>query len=194
MSVEQTSQLIQLILNSALMAIAAGIILVGLLLRHTALHLRLRDVHDSTEELMGGGVVFRGDRFTHLRHQQQYFRQRCRASFQSILFAYGALMLLLFNVLLLSLRTLLDWSWLIPGSLVLFLLGAGATLLALGAALIDFYRAQRAILRGTAKQAIPRAVSFNLKQMLSMPPRLLHSRRATNLNPAPARRAAKSAP
>lgn len=194
MSVEQTSQLIQLILNSALMAIAAGIILVGLLLRHTALHLRLRDVHDSTVELMGGGVVFRGDRFTHLRQQQQYFRQRCRTSFQSVLFAYGALMLLLVNVLLLALRTLLDWSWLIPGSLVLFLLGAGATLLALGVALVDLYWAQRLPRKGNAKQTLSRTVSINLRQTLKMKPRLLPSRRAASLNPAPARRAAKSTP
>jgi len=125
MSVDQTSQLIQLVLNSVLMAIACGLVLLALLTRHTAIYQQLcllsRDVQalfDGIDPLWDAFIsedVFpsaarhylpaatRRERASLLKAQQQYLRQRYRLTQTSVLATYGALLLLLGNVGLLAL-------------------------------------------------------------------------------------------
>lgn len=145
MSIEQTSQLIQLILNSVLMTTACSVVLAGLLMHHTALHLQLKQVHQEYAELIAGNGVLQTERMSQLRYQQLWLRYRCRASYNSLLFTSVALSLLLFSTLLLSLRMLLPWQWLISLSLVPFVLGVGALLIGVGMALVEFYQSQRSL-------------------------------------------------
>ncbi len=168
MSVDQTSQLIQLVLNSVLMAIACGLVLLALVTRHTAIHQQLRSLSRDVQALLDGidplwdafisedvfpsaarhylPVTTRRERVSQLKVQQQYLRQRYRLTQTSVLITYGALLLLLGNVGLLALRTLIGWDWLVTISLYLFAGGTVVFLLGVGLAVVDIYKSRRSLL------------------------------------------------
>jgi hypothetical protein len=145
MSVEQTSQLIQLILNSALMVTACVITLGGLLVRHAAINDRLRLTHREYFELFSGIGVLKGDRRSQLRQQLRQLRQRYRLAYRSLLAVHSALVCLLSSTFVMALRTLVNWNGLISGGLVLFAIGVGIFLVGAGFALLDFYTAGRSL-------------------------------------------------
>ena len=145
MSIEQTSQLIQLILNAILMTTACSVVLASLLMRHTSLHLRLKQIHQDYVAMLAENSVLQTEYMPQLRHQQLWLRYQCRASYNSLLLVSVALSLLLFSTFLLSLRTLLPWQWLISFSLGPFVLGIGTLLMAVGLALVEFYQSRRSL-------------------------------------------------
>jgi Protein of unknown function (DUF2721) len=168
MSVDQTSQLIQLVLNSVLMAIACGLVLLVMLTRHTAIGQQLRLLNRDVQTLFDGidplqeafiaEAVFpttarhylpssvRRERANQLKAQQQHLRQRYRMTQTSMLVTYGALLLLLSNTGLLAFRTLINWDWLVSLSLYLFTGGTLVFLVGVGLALLDGYRSRRSLL------------------------------------------------
>ena len=168
MSIDQTSQLIQLVLNSVLMAIACGLVLLAILTRHIGIDQQLRCLNRDVQTLFDGidplqeafiaEAVFpstsrhyvpssaRRERAGQLKMQQQYLRQRYRISQTSMLATYVALLLLLSNTGLLALRTLIDWDWLVTLSLYLFVAGILVFLMGVGLALLDVYRSRRSLL------------------------------------------------
>lgn len=180
MTVEQTSQLIQLILNAALMVTACGLVLAGLLARHSALYVRLRTLHQDYLDRMVGSAMLQGDRMTQLKSQQKQFRQRYRSAQNSILTIYAALMTLLVSTLLLALRTVTDQSWLISLSMMFFNGGIALFLAGVGLALVDFYQSRQSLLEELRGLSSLRSGD----RPRSAPPRLL---------PA-ARRRSKAAP
>jgi Protein of unknown function (DUF2721) len=145
MTVEQTSQLIQLILNSVLMVTACVIVLGVLLLRHTAVNNRLQQMNQEYFQLLSNAVTLRGARLLQIKAQLQHLRQRYRTSHHSLLSVYYALILLVISTFLVALRTMVDWQGLITISLVFFTLGVGVLLLSVGWALLDFRRSQRSL-------------------------------------------------
>jgi hypothetical protein len=138
MNIEQTSQLIQLILNSVLMVTACVIVLGALLVRHVAVGGRLRLVIREYVELMANSGGTRGDRPLHLKHQLHQLRQHYKLAHSAILVLYYALSTLVVSTFALVLRTLLNWNWLIQLSLTLFVIGIAVLLLGVGLALLDF--------------------------------------------------------
>ncbi|NJN59144.1 MAG: hypothetical protein HC879_17430, partial [Leptolyngbyaceae cyanobacterium SL_5_9] len=92
MSLEQTNQLIQLVLNSALMMAACVVLLGGLLVRHTATHRQLRSLNQEYSELMVGSVLLKGDRLLQVKHQLRQLRQQYQDAFRSILVIHYALL------------------------------------------------------------------------------------------------------
>lgn len=168
MSVDQTSQLIQLVLNSVLMAIACSLVLLAIMTRQTATDQQLRRLNRDAQTLFDGidplreafiaEDVFLGasrhylpfsvrrERANQLKQQRKHLQQRHRMTQTSILATYTALLLLLSNTGLLALRTLLNWDWLVTLSLYLFTAGTLVFLLSIGLALLDLYRSRCSLL------------------------------------------------
>lgn len=168
MSVDQTSQLIQLVLNSVLMAIACSVVLLAVVTRQTVTDQQLRRLSRDAQALLDGidplqeafiaEEVFprayphylpfsvRRERANQLKLQQKHLRQRHRMTQTSILATYAALLLLLINIGLLALRTLIAWDGLVTLSLYLFTAGTLVFLLSVGLALLEVYRSRCSLL------------------------------------------------
>jgi hypothetical protein len=145
MSLEQTNQLIQLVLNSALMVAACVVILGGLLVRHTATHRQLRSLNQEYSELMGGSVLLKGDRLLQVKHQLRQLRQQYQDAYRSILVIHYALLTFVLSGLTVALRTIANADWLITAALVLFIVGLIILLVGLGLALGDLHAAKRSL-------------------------------------------------
>jgi protein-S-isoprenylcysteine O-methyltransferase Ste14 len=145
MSLEQTNQLIQLVLNSVLMVAACVVILGGLLVRHTATQRQLRSLTQEYSELMGGSVLLRGDRLLQVKHQLRQLRQQYQDAYRSILVIHYALLTFVLSGLTVALRTIANADWLITAALVLFIVGLVILLLGLALALADLHAAKRSL-------------------------------------------------
>ncbi len=145
MSVEQTQQLIQLILNSVLMLTVCVIVLGGLSLRHNALSCQLQSLNQEYFALLKATGLLRGDRPLQIRGQLRQLRQRYRTVHYSIVIIHYALICFVVSTLMLILRTLLHSVFLIHASLVLSMMGLAILLLGMGLALIDFHAAKRSL-------------------------------------------------
>lgn len=145
MSLEQTSQLIQLVLNSVLMVAACVMILAVLLVRHTATHRQLRSLNQEYSELMGSSVLLRGDRLLQVKHQLRQLRQQYQDAYRSILVIHCALLIFVSSGLTVALRTIANADWLITAALVLFVVGLVMLLLGLTLALVDLHAAKRSL-------------------------------------------------
>ncbi len=149
MSVEQTTQLIQLILNSVLMSVACALLLGGLTAHHAAIAHQLQlltqrglDGTDSrwrSESALDLSGNPSGNPSGNLRRQLQLAQYRYRLSRYSVLSAYYALLFAIISCFALTIRGMLDWNWLIPFALALFVLGVSTLLVAVGLTLIDFH-------------------------------------------------------
>lgn len=168
MSVDQTSQLIQLVLNSVLMAIACSLVLLAVVTRQTVTDYQLQRLNRDAQALLDGidplreafiaEDVFpsasryylpfsvRRERASQLKLQQKHLRQRHRMTQASILTTSVALLLLLSSTGLLALRTLIDWDWLVTLSLYLFTAGTLVFLISVGLALLEAYRSRGSLL------------------------------------------------
>ncbi|HEY9647075.1 MAG TPA: DUF2721 domain-containing protein [Chroococcidiopsis sp.] len=145
MAIEQTSQLIQLIMNSVLMAIACVILLSGLLVRHNTLGEGLRHLGQRYADGLSQADPIRGERLSELREQLYQLRYRHRAAHVSVMVVYYALWSFVGSTFALALRTLLPWNGLISLALLLFLGGAGILVIGVGLTLVDFHRARRSL-------------------------------------------------
>jgi hypothetical protein len=114
MTIEQTTQLIQITFNSLLLGLTSGLILAALLLRQTLLESpwSIAPTEDSRRAL--------------LRKRQIQQNQRCL-----LLFSYTCGMAVT-SGLCIALRMLVNWQWLIPVSLVVFVVAIAGFLGSLG--------------------------------------------------------------
>ncbi|GAB4133554.1 MAG: hypothetical protein Fur0046_04450 [Cyanobacteria bacterium J069] len=146
MSVEQTTQLIQLILNSALMVAVGAVVWLGLMLRWVWLDSlrRLsgleapRDAGESWRDRRLGWNHSSARSMAGLRRSDRRLKRQHQTATLSLFTAHGGLLLLLSSTLLLSLRTLWQANWLIQLSLGTFVLGVGGLLIGLGLCLVDW--------------------------------------------------------
>jgi hypothetical protein len=113
MTIEQTTQLIQITFNSLLLGLTSGLILAALLLRQTLLE---SPCIASTED----------SRRTLLRKRQIQQNQRCL-----LLFSYTC-GIALTSSFCVALRMLVNWQWLIPFSLVVFVMAIASFLGSMG--------------------------------------------------------------
>ena len=147
MSVEQTTQLIQLILNSVLMSVACAVVLSGLTARYTALSQQLQVHHQTQRHPAPPGptplpVAYHRTALRHLRLRYTLNRY-------GVLAGYYALFLAVCSCFILTLRGLLNWNSLIPIALGCFVLGMATLLLALGLTLVDWHFSDRSLLEET---------------------------------------------
>lgn len=121
MSLAQTSQLLQLLLNSALLTVVCALLWLGVSCRQSAIATQLNQLPTTVSLLH--------------RHR---LRQQYHRHYQSRVALHWALLLSLGNSLTLGLRTLIPWDGLIPLSLGLFVLSVAGLLIGLGITLDSF--------------------------------------------------------
>lgn len=143
MSIEQTSQLIQLMLNSVLMVTACVIVLTGLLMRHSALDNRLYSLNREYLDLIGNTSLLTGDRRLRLRAQVRQLRRCYRLAHFSLLAVHYALFAFGFSTVVVTLRAFLRSDALIPWSLALFVIGLVILLFSVGLAMLDLHYSGR---------------------------------------------------
>ena len=121
MSIEQTAQLIQLVLNSMLMLVGCALVSNRLGMRHSILVDRLQSLMAQYTDLLEAeaalppGLPFTSDPHLILAKKQlRQLQSRYTLTYSSLLAVHAALLLAIGNVFLLSLRSLLDLDWLIP--------------------------------------------------------------------------------
>ncbi|WP_088893958.1 hypothetical protein [Leptolyngbya ohadii] len=131
MSIDQTSQLIQLMLNSLLMMAFCGSVVIGLMLRQGAIAAQLRLLKPLHAEAVNGVRSLAPARFMQLKAQLRLLRHSYRLVRIAGWSANGALILCTSSTLLLALRTLILLDRLIPISLLLFTCGAALLLCSL---------------------------------------------------------------
>ncbi len=136
MSVEQTTQLIQLILNSVLLSVACALIISGLTLRHNTVRQHVQN-NQQPPELLGRLSQIRLMRHLHYRY---------RLSRYSVLSGYYALLFAILSCFTLVLRGMIEWNGLIPLALGCFVLGVATLLVAVGLMLIDWHLSDRALI------------------------------------------------
>lgn len=153
MDVEQTTQLIQLILNSVLMINACALLLAGLLSRQTMTSDRLKTANREYAALVDMSHISRNVDITaakenhqfHFKKQVRQLQQRHRTASNNVLMVYYALLLFVGSTFLLALRAVFSLDWLIPGSLGLFGLGVSVLLLGVVLTLYDLHQSDRSL-------------------------------------------------
>jgi hypothetical protein len=147
MSIEQTDQLIQLILNSVVMVVACTFLLGGLLRRHNGVGDRLQQIQHQYFDALGSGVESRTGQMTHLKKQLHRLRHRYRCTHYSVLSVHYALLFLTGSTFLMALRTVFETDMLIKVALALFIFGVAVLLLAIGLTLHDLQFSDRSLWR-----------------------------------------------
>lgn len=142
MSVEQTTQLIQLILNSVLMSVACALVLGGLTARHSAIAEQIQAMRQSEDGTVLDVVRSRRQGRSQLRRLQY----RYTISRYSVLVAYYALLFSIFSCFTLTVRGMINWNGLIPIALVLFVVGVATLLVSVGLTLVDWHLSDRPML------------------------------------------------
>ncbi|MFK8184618.1 MAG: hypothetical protein AB8B99_14700 [Phormidesmis sp.] len=169
MSIEQSNQLILLILNSVLMTLLSAALLGGAWLRQNALsqqlhHIRaqyqqittpldMRSNADSKHHVQADLKRLRGDRH---RISNQYIWSRLgMVTLHTVLLTFGV------SLFTLALRSLISFDSLISVALVLFTIGSGGLLAGTGCLLIDIAQGDRQSDHQSASlgQALGRAIA-----------------------------------
>lgn len=150
MDVEQTTQLIQLILNSVLMMNACALLLAGLLARQTSASDRVQAASREFAAAVNLSQIRNHPTFkeTHqvlLKKQLRHLHQRYRAASNNVLAIHYALLIFVGSTLMLAFRSVINLSWLIPTALGLFSIGVGILLLGVVLTLYDLHTSDRSI-------------------------------------------------
>ena len=154
MSIEQTSQLISLILNSVLMTLLSAVLLGGAWLRQNGLRLQLQQVQKqyrrlahqggSSDKIKPASESEKSQRKRQLkanlkqvREQRQRLIGQYRWSYVGMLLFHSVLLIFGVSLLALALRSLFFFDGLISTALVLFTLGVLGLIAGAGCILID---------------------------------------------------------
>lgn len=140
MSVDQTSQLIQLLLNSLLMMALCGGVAIGLILRQTAIVSQIRLLKPLYSDALNGVKLLAPERFLQLKSQLRLLRHQYRLLGFACWSANSALILSAASTLLLALRTLVFFDRLIPLSLLLFTASSAMLLFSLVMGLLSLVK------------------------------------------------------
>jgi len=139
MSIDDPTQLIQLILNSVLMLLACAFVLGGLLLRRSVIENRLQITNVEYFQILDR--FDQSNRSLMLQKQIRHLQQRVKSANNGILVMYYALALFVSSTFTLSIRTVLNAEWLVTGSMALFVAGTAILLFSVAIVLVDYIRA-----------------------------------------------------
>lgn len=147
MSVEQTTQLLQLVLNSVLLMAACVLLLGRVETRSSVINDRLLTLNRQWIDWMerGEGREPGKDNRLHSRKQVRQLQRRCQIVHYSLVSLYYALALSGISTLLLALKLLITVDWLIPLALGAFVIGVVVLLLGVGLTLFDLHTSDRAL-------------------------------------------------
>jgi hypothetical protein len=145
MNVEQTTQLIQMILNSILMTITCALLLLRAETRQAiaaeqlqAAFCQYTDLLDLEALGVATGTASE-NRLLQTKKSLRQFQHRYKLIHYSWLALHFALLLSIINTFALALRTLLQFEWLIPLALAAFVIGVVALVVGVGLALFDLH-------------------------------------------------------
>ncbi|MER3435036.1 MAG: hypothetical protein C4288_16865 [Leptolyngbya sp. ERB_1_1] len=141
MSIDDTTQLIQLILNSVLMLLACAFVLGGLLLRRSVIENRLQITN--VEYFQSIDRIDQSNRLLMLQKQIRYLQQRVKSANNGILVMYYALILFVSSTFTLAIRTVFSMEWLVTGSMALFVAGTAILLFSVAIVLVDLHQSDR---------------------------------------------------
>jgi hypothetical protein len=148
MSVEHTRELIQLILNSVLMVLGCVLMLGRLGARYDQVETRLLILKRQCFELLDASSG-RANSLIQAKQQLRQFQYRYRWLSYGMFWTNYALLMAIASTLLLSLRTLIDFEWLVVVSLVAFVVGIGLLLVAMICVVVDLHHSPRSLLTDT---------------------------------------------
>ena len=140
MSVEQTPQLIQLILNSVLLTVACALSLGRLGMGQSAIEERLQlATRRYTELLDAGEPNTPSQKLLQSKKSRHHLQRHRRLTHSSLLATNYALLFSIISLLVMSLRALVQGDWLIVLALGLFVVSAGLLLVGIGLTLLDLH-------------------------------------------------------
>jgi multisubunit Na+/H+ antiporter MnhG subunit len=145
MSIEQTSQLIQLIFNSVGMVVSCSLLLNGLLRRQIAESDRFLQLRQQYFDALTVSCGVRSQPLDQLKRSLHHFQYHDRLAAHSLLAIHYSLLLLLGSAFVTALRTMIGADVLITVALVLFTAGVGILFLAVGLTLRDLHFCQRSL-------------------------------------------------
>ncbi|HEY9700419.1 MAG TPA: hypothetical protein V6D10_24400 [Trichocoleus sp.] len=182
MTVEQTSQLIQLILNSGLLVAICSVLMVGLMFRHLVIGYRLRLLRQTYFDLLTVAIPLRHDRLLHLKIQLRDLRHHYRLTCCSTWAGCTALICSLLSMLTMTLRSLIEANALIPIALVFFVLGIGILLVSIGFVWLDFQADDRSLLQEIQWILTNRSIPVTLAAPKLTLPHRVSQRRQSGVN------------
>lgn len=150
MSVEQTTQLIQLILNSVLLTVVCVIALGRLGVRQTGLEENLRSTNRQYATLCQVASEAEGsqrfalfqNRLVQAKKALRQLQRHYILTYYSLLATYYAFLFAIVSTFMLTLRTLINADWLIGVALGLFMVSITGLLLGVGLTLIDLHHSK----------------------------------------------------
>ncbi len=150
MSVEQTTQLIQLILNSVLLTVACALALGRLGIRQATVeeHLKAASRHYSDllelrGEMEGNGKVLPlQSRLNQAKKALRQLQQRYQALHQSLLATHYAFLFAVISTFMMALRALVNADWLITLAIGLFVVSVSVLLLGVGWTLVEIHHSK----------------------------------------------------
>ncbi len=150
MSVEQTTQLIQLIFNSVLLIVACALVMRYLGSRHLAVEKYWKTVNRRYAALLelepshsNSSPAFPDHRLLQAKKSCRQVQNRYVRSCQSLLAIHYSLLLAVSSTLVMTLRALVHADWLIVTSLSLFVVAVALLLLSVGFSLLELNTADR---------------------------------------------------
>lgn len=151
MSIEQTSQLLQLILNSMLLILGCILLLSQFSMRRTGIEEQWQNLVRQGAELRElenrgwarGHFAGAENRLLQVKKQLRQMQQRYQTLHLGCLAVHYALGLAIGSALTLALRTLLPLDWLIPLSLSLFVISVVVLLWSVVLILVDLHKTDR---------------------------------------------------
>ncbi|MGA7937150.1 MAG: DUF2721 domain-containing protein [Kovacikia sp.] len=154
MSVEQTTQLIQLILNSVLMTVVCALAWGRLGMRHAAAEEKLQTAShwyanlleaENAPRTANNGVSPREVHSLQAKKTLRRLQRRYQVTHYSLLATHYALLFSIGSILTMALRALINVDWLIVAALGLFVIGVASLLLGVGLTLIDLHTSDRSL-------------------------------------------------
>lgn len=172
MSIEQTNQLILLILNSVLMTLLSSLLLGGAWLRQNALLRQLNQTRAhyrkitrspaialATEQALHPSANIQATELKYVRDRRAHINEQYQWSRIGTLVLHATLLIFSVSLFALALRALLAFDSLISTALFLFTVGAASLLIGIGCILVDFAKGN------TDDDSLGQALSKTLRQL-----------------------------
>ncbi|WP_421657020.1 DUF2721 domain-containing protein [Leptothermofonsia sp. ETS-13] len=149
MSVEQTTQLIQLILNSVLLTIACALALGRLGIRQATVEEHLKaasrhysDLLDLKGEMEESSRILSLRRLSQTKKVLRQLQQRYQVLYQSLLATHYAFLFAVISTFMMTLRALVNADWLITLAIGLFVISVSVLLLGVGLTLVEVHHSK----------------------------------------------------
>lgn len=140
MNTTQVTQLMEMLINSALMTTACTLLLGGLLSYRTASHYELQTIRQLYRETFQQLGKSSNDQILNYKTQLRQLHARQRGLDYQVLGTAMALLIFVSSVLFLALSMLIPWLWLVRASLWIFVFGSSCLVLTVFTTLVQLWQ------------------------------------------------------